>query len=207
MGYPLRDYSENITHHVISRCVEKKFLLKQGIIKKIFLLVINKAQKKYNFELNYYIIMDNHFHLIIKIIEGGDSLDRIMQYIKSNFARIYNKRCNRTGPFWNERYKTKIIEKADDPKQYLLNTLIYLTNNPVKARIVTNPFQYKWSSFLYYIKKQKSKFLRITIHPLIFSLSSSLNSSLELFKKLTIEYSIKIFNTEWCLAYDFKFRI
>ncbi len=206
MGYPRRDYSENVTHHVISRCIEKRLLLKKSIVKKIFLVIVKKAQERYDFELNYYCIMDNHFHMIIRIVYNGDSLDKIMQYIKSNFARMYNKYTCRTGPFWNERYKTKIIEKYSNPEKYLLNTLLYLTINPVKANNVTSPFYYKYSSFLYYINNKVKLIVKITLHPFFLKLGKSIKECTNCFIDLFNYYKEKYIAHNWKLIYDFNYR-
>ena len=80
------------------------------LIKDLLIDVLVMAQNKYSFEIIYYTIMDNHFHFIFRTIEDGETVSRIMQFIKSQFARRYNRKMNRTGPFWNERFKDSIIE-------------------------------------------------------------------------------------------------
>ena len=104
-----------VTYHVMSRCIEKKPLMKHKYLKDLMLSVLNQALEKYVFELSAFTIMDNHFHFLIRTVVGGEDISRIMQFIKSQYARKYNKIMNRTGPYWNERFSDKIIEYAEDP--------------------------------------------------------------------------------------------
>ena len=56
----------------------------------MLLTYIKKAKQKYPFQLLNFCIMDNHIHLIIKT-EQGQSLSKIIQWLKGNFARYWNK--------------------------------------------------------------------------------------------------------------------
>ncbi|MBU4270239.1 transposase, partial [Candidatus Dependentiae bacterium] len=118
MSNKRRITTPGLTHHVMSRCIEKKPLMKAINIKKLGYKAINMAHKKYNYKLISFTLMDNHFHFIIETIEGEASISRIMQYIKARVAEMYNKIMNRTGPFWNERFKDVIIEMQTNPVYY-----------------------------------------------------------------------------------------
>ena len=166
MGRQLRNLDPDNTHHVYSRCIDNQFLLRKGKVKKIFCNILKKSQKKFKYELNFFMIMDNHFHFAITTRPEGATLDRIMQYIKSKFARTYNKMYNRTGPFWNERYKDKIIACARKAGQYFNILMVYLGFNPVKANIVKHPGQYKYSSYNDYMGGRNPLGIDIKIHPL-----------------------------------------
>ncbi len=65
--------------------------MKVDYLKEMFAKVIQLTQEKYAFELIAYQIMDNHFHFIIKTVNEGESISRIMQYIKARYAERYNK--------------------------------------------------------------------------------------------------------------------
>jgi len=77
--------------------------MEKEYVKELFLEVITKTQEKYSFELSAYVIMENHFHMIIRTVENGATISRIMQYIKARFAEKFNRMNARIGPFWNER--------------------------------------------------------------------------------------------------------
>ncbi len=65
-----------------------------------------------------------------------------MKSIKETFSRWYNKQKNRTGYFWGSRFKSILLEK----KAALTHCLAYIDLNPVRARIVEKPEDYRWCS-------------------------------------------------------------
>ncbi len=104
-----------LTYQIRSRCIELRPMLKEDRTKELMLQIIVWAQKKYRFELHAFDIMDIDFIFIIKTVPDGETISRIMQYIKSQFARRFNARHSRTGPFWNERFHDKIIDFLPQP--------------------------------------------------------------------------------------------
>ena len=166
MGYPLRDLTLGQTHYIYSRCIDNQLLLKNKNLKKRFVRIIKNAQKKYKFELNGFSILDNEFRFIIHTLPNGTTLDRIMQYIKSKFALLYNKINKRTGPFWNERYKDEIIENKYKSKYYFNLLICYLGLYPVKYGIANIPEDYIYSSFEDHFGKGNKLGIKITKNPL-----------------------------------------
>lgn len=153
-----------MTHHVFSRCIEKKGLLNDTFASELLIEVLHMAQDKYAFELIAFQIMDNHFHFVIQTVEDGKTISRIMQYIKARFAERYNRANERCGPFWNERFKDIVIEQSDNPMHYLLWLLWYLAFNPVRKKLTTNPRKYRYSSINCYLDEQHICPLKITLH-------------------------------------------
>ena len=98
--------------------------------KEVFLDVIKRCKKKYNFELRTYCIMSNHIHLVITPAHNED-LSKIMQWILSVFAKKYNKMKGTFGHVWYDRFFSKIIYTYEQR----INTIHYVWNNPVKAGI------------------------------------------------------------------------
>ncbi|MDR2419402.1 MAG: transposase [Treponema sp.] len=70
-------------------------------MKTTFLTFTKKAKEKYPFQLLNFCIMDNHIHLLIKPAPG-QSLSKIMQWIKGNFAKYWNKVHNKQGDISGE---------------------------------------------------------------------------------------------------------
>jgi len=69
-------------------------------------------------------------------------LSEFIKELKQSFSRWYNRRTDRRGFFWSERFKSVIVETGDS----LINCLAYIDLNPVRAGIVTRPEDYRWSS-------------------------------------------------------------
>ena len=70
------------------------------------------------------------------------SLSEFIKELKQSFSRWYNRRTDRRGFFWSERFKSVIVEKGET----LINCLAYIDLNPVRAGIVAKPEDYRWSS-------------------------------------------------------------
>ena len=136
--------------------------------------VLNLAIEQYSFELAGFTIMDNHFHFFIKTVENGETISRIMQYIKSQFAQRYNRLMNRTGPFWNERFGDTIIEFAKEPVFTFFWIIWYLGYNPVRSQYVHDPRDYHYSSINCYLNENFSSPVKITLHEYFIQLGSSL---------------------------------
>jgi hypothetical protein len=88
--------------------------------------------------------------------EKLSNLSEFVREIKVGFARYYNKRHNRRGYFWGDRFKSVIVEKGES----LINCLAYIDLNPLRAGIVNRPEDYRWSSLGYHVQtKNRNNFL------------------------------------------------
>ena len=96
-------------------------------------------QKKY--ELICWCIMPNHVHTLIAPVEGM-SLSEIMYDWKSYTTHAINKALNRKGKLWMMEYFDRYI-RDDNHFQKVVN---YIHNNPVKAGLVADPADWRWSS-------------------------------------------------------------
>lgn len=76
------------------------------------------------------------------------SLSEFMRSFKQSFGRYFNKKHNRKGYFWGDRYKSLIVEEGHT----LINLLAYIDLNPVRAGITKKPEAYRWSGLGYLIQ-------------------------------------------------------
>ena len=94
--------------------------------------------------------------LIPSLREKLSSLSEFIREIKVGFARYYNKRHNRRGYFWGDRFKSVIVEKGET----LINCLAYIDLNPLRAGLVARPEDYRWNSLGYHVQTgNKDNFL------------------------------------------------
>jgi REP element-mobilizing transposase RayT len=164
MARARRICAAKLTYHVFTRCIDKKKMLQNIFFKELMITVIEETQKKFDFKLNAFEILDNHIHLIIQTENKHDTISKIMQRIKSVFAKRYNKLMGRTGPFWNDRFGSKIVEQAKNVLSYFVQLVHYLANNSVRKGYVTDPRDYKYGSFNCYLKKDYRSKLKVTVH-------------------------------------------
>jgi len=91
--------------------------------------------------IHAYCLMDNHIHLLIA--EGSENIGTVMKRIGVSYVSYYNKRHERLGPLFHDRYRSEPVEDPD----YFITLLRYIHQNPVEAEMVTSPEQYRWSSW------------------------------------------------------------
>ncbi len=80
--------------------------------------------------------------------EKLSSLSEFVREVKVGFSRYYNKRHNRRGYFWGDRFKSVIVDKGET----LINCLAYIDLNPLRAGIVERPEDYRWNSIGYHVQ-------------------------------------------------------
>jgi len=86
------------------------------------------------------------------------SLSEFVKEVKLGFTRFYNRRHNRRGFLWGDRFKSVIVENGNT----LINCLAYIDLNPVRAGIVDKPEDYRWNSIGYHVQTDnKDDFLSL----------------------------------------------
>lgn len=99
--------------------------------------------------LQAYVVMPDHFHLIIKPMEGN-KLSQILQKLKGSTAYNINKMLNRHGNFWQTENFDHLIRDAAGMRKFWE----YIRDNPVTAKLVEKAEDYPFSSF--YVPKMIS---------------------------------------------------
>ena len=180
----IRETGVGYTYHISTRCVDQTYLLHKAELKDVAISVIEKAKKKYKFSCFCFTIMDNHVHIIIQTPEE-DNISLIMQVINKNIATKCNKALNRKGHFWGERFHSTLIESEEQ----LINTLIYLNLNPVKAGLVYDPKDWEWGSYNTYVNNSLQDDVQdnITDFPPCFTGESDIQISQEYYKNLVLQ--------------------
>ena len=125
-----------------------------------------EAAMKYRCCIHAYVLMTNHVHLLATpMIEYG--LSSMMQALGRRYVRYFNTTYKRTGTLWEGRYKASLI----DSDKYLLTCMRYIELNPVRARMVGHPGEYKWSS--YHANTQLKEDVLVHSHPVYTQLGGS----------------------------------
>jgi len=92
-------------------------------------------------------LMSNHL-----LLETPNSdVSRILHYINGSYTNYINRRKKRSGHLFQGRFKAVLV----DVDSYFLELSRYLHLNPVRARMVTKPEDYPYSSYRSYILKRK----------------------------------------------------
>ena len=125
---------DGASYHVTSRTNNKVKVFENRLGRKIMLIILEEAKEKFGFQLVNFCIMPNHIHLLIKPADGTN-LIKIIQWIKTNSAKCWNRINVSSDHLWGERFFSRIIKNEDE-----LETVIdYIDQNPVKAGLVSEP--------------------------------------------------------------------
>jgi len=93
--------------------------------------------------------MGNHYHLLLETPRGN--LSQIIHHINGAYTTYFNIKRDRFGHLFQGRFKGILVDKDAYCKE--LSRYIHL--NPVRAGMVKNPSEYPWSSYRYFVGKDK----------------------------------------------------
>ncbi|MCK5426712.1 MAG: transposase, partial [Thermodesulfovibrionia bacterium] len=128
--------------------------------RKTFLHILTTSSKIYNIRVYSYVLMQNHFHLLVETPLGN--LGEFMRHFNITYTGYYNRRHKRAGHLYQGRYKSILVDK----EAYLSMLSRYIHLNPLrikgmKAKTDREKIHYlrnyKWSSLPGYINKREKQ--------------------------------------------------
>jgi REP element-mobilizing transposase RayT len=155
-----RYYIPGCVWHITHRCHKKEFLLKFRRDRKRWLELLYKAKQRYGLVVLNYIAISNHIHLLVSDDGHRDTIAKSMQMVAAQTGQEYNRRKNRRGAFWEDRYHATAIEGGS----HLLNCIAYIEVKVLlkkirqelglraihrKANQISNGFELRESEFSY----------------------------------------------------------
>ena len=144
--------SEGNFFHIMSQGINKNFIFKEETEIKKYIYIMYDLKEEYHIEIIAYCIMSNHAHLLLKI-KSIEELSSYMHKLNARFAQYYNKKNNRVGFVFRNRFKSETIRD----EEHLYNCISYIFYNPVKAKICKRPEEYKFSNYKTFKNKQYLK--------------------------------------------------
>ena len=129
--------------HITHRCHKKDFLLKLAKDRLGWMKWLYEAKSRYGLTVFNFTATSNHVHLLVLDESGEDAIPKSMQLVAGRTGQEYNRRKNRKGAFWEDRYHATAIEGPD----YLLRCLLYIDLNMVRAGVVSHPSEWPYSGY------------------------------------------------------------
>lgn len=152
-------------YHILTRGNNRQDVFRDERDYEKYCGILRGYKEKYRFKIYHYVLMRNHVHLVLEPTENGGKLSEIMKGINLSYAQYYKNRYRHIGHFWQDRYRSIIISKDD----YLLACGSYVELNPLRAKIVEDPKDYRWSSYKAYAHGKSD--VLIDEHPIYNNLS------------------------------------
>jgi len=149
--------ADNATYFITARTLCKIHYFDTFNKKQIVLDQIKRAQKKFQIKIYAFAILNNHYHLLIEILQGAD-LPKVMQLISGGSSFLLNKNCQIKKNIWRG-YWDKLIKNED----MFIKVYAYILGNPLKHKVVKNFFElkkYKFCSFRQALKYKNEKLLK-----------------------------------------------
>ncbi len=101
-----------------------------------FLDLLRELKERDDLQVLAWCLLSNHFHLAVRT--SAVPLSRTMRTLQGGFAKAFNRRWRRSGPLWQSRYQTRLV----DSQRYFERLIFYIHLNPVRAGLVENPVEY-----------------------------------------------------------------
>lgn len=103
---------------------------------------LGRYAARFGCSVHAYVLMGNHVHLLLTPSRAG-GVASLMRSLGERYARYIDETHHRDGALWEERFEAVPVHVG----RYVLSCMRYIELNPVRARVVARPGQYRWSSF------------------------------------------------------------
>jgi putative transposase len=144
---------------------------------QFYLDCLAKAATRYRCAVHAYVLMTNHVHLLLTP-SSDEGPSRLMQAVGRRYVQYVNYTYRRSGTLWEGRFKASVVQAED----YLLGCYRYIELNPVRAGMVNQPEQYRWSSYRAHMGQASDQFL--TDHALFEALGASIEARQKIYRAL-----------------------
>ena len=139
-----RRFDPGVVYHLISRFVERAWLITKPLERASYLRLQGRALQRTDWRLLGYAIMSNHIHLAA--IAGRQALDSWLRPVHAPFADMLNRTHQRIGPVFVRGPKAYAVENAR-----VGHLLAYIHNNPVRAKVCSVAVASTWTSHRAYV--------------------------------------------------------
>ena len=137
---------QNAFHHIMNRGINGENIFQNDDDKLYFIKLLKDKIKLFRIRLLAYCLLNNHYHISLQ--NTSNKLSDFMKQVNGEYGMYYRKVHGGKGYVFQNRYKSTLIQD----NKYLIQVILYILLNPVKAKITGNAFRYNWSSINEYFK-------------------------------------------------------
>jgi len=107
-----------------------------------YLVWLRECAVRHACSVHAYVLMGSHVHLLLTPSRAGGAAG-LMRSLRECHAAYIDATYHRDGALWDDCHQASAVHIG----RYLLYCMRYIELNPVRARVVARPGQYRWSSF------------------------------------------------------------
>ena len=133
----------NLPHHIVQRGHNRQAVFASDADYLAYLSTLAEFRDELGVKVHAWCLMTNHVHLVIDPGESRTNLGRLMKRLAGRHTRRINRLESKSGTAWEGRFKCSPIESS----RYLLACTRYVELNPVRAGMVVDPGEFRWSSY------------------------------------------------------------
>ncbi|MCC7483972.1 MAG: transposase [Burkholderiales bacterium] len=141
MSRPLRLEFAGALYHVTARGDRREAIFEDDADREELLGVLAQALARFDAGCLAYCLMPNHYHLVIETRRAN--LSRLMRQVNGVYTQRYNRRHGKVGHLFQGRFKAIVVDR----EAYLQEVCRYVELNPVRARLVKRPQEWRWGSY------------------------------------------------------------
>ncbi|WP_171038234.1 transposase [Aquibacillus sediminis] len=136
--------------HITSRGIRRTTLFHDDEDRIEYLRILQDIKQIKPFELHTYCLMTNHIHLQLQPLEHHPG--KILQQLHLKYAKYFNQKYHFSGHVFESRYGSELLTTVE----YELEVNKYIHLNPIRANMVQELKDYKWSSYFDYVHPTNS---------------------------------------------------
>jgi putative transposase len=129
-------------YHLTHRCHNRQFLLKFARDRDAYRMKLRQAVAQFELSLLDHCLTSNHVHLLA-CAEDPEQISGFMQMAAGECAQSYNRRKQRRGAYWEDRFHSTMIE----PGGHLERCMVYIALNMVRCGVVSHPREWPWCRY------------------------------------------------------------
>src|SRR5262249_20101402 len=133
-------------YHLMARGNGRQNIVRDGGDRDRLVEQLGRAAVRCSWQVFAFVIMSNHLHVVLKTPEPN--LARYTQGFLSAYANAWARRHRFSGHVFQGRHRTELVED----ESYLWTVTRYVHLNPVRARLVQQPADWRWSSYAGYAR-------------------------------------------------------
>jgi len=142
MARQIRTIVADMPVHVVQRGNNRMDCFRDEQDYVLYGALVLQGTRRHGCSIHSYCLMTNHIHMLLTP-QTASSCGALMHGISHRYAHYFNRKYGRTGTLWEGRFRSCPVQS----EQYVLACHRYIELNPVRAGIVSNPGDYRWSSY------------------------------------------------------------